>query len=437
MSDKVDFIERYVSLLSGNENDLPGVTDAPRDFQEAVALFLVSTAAGRKFYFMSAPEANLYNHTGGTVGKTLNMWFILLGKSRVARKSVTVSKAVDALRELNSDLLLPQDFTPSALVKVLASRPPGSVSCWVNDEISSFFEKLRQGDYMTSTDTVLSVIYDCRNYRRDTISRQVEQIESPYLTCLLASTYILPTMFDENRIQQGFLNRFIYVLGDRTVWRPTRSMLTQRELDEADELMTWMRALSEMSVSAPILMTYNADARARFDEFEQRIEEKIMDGVHPLLEGYLGNIPNFVIKLSSLFRLSRLDVSYFQTDPTAIRPFLEIEQQDLVRAIDYADKVWQWFNRVVELMRRPRESRVPKREENLLLFVETTIKEHGTKNVVTGTMEIDRTDLSRYTLLSKRDLDNAVSLLSEQGRIRIDIRGQGRGRRRTVYVLTS
>jgi hypothetical protein len=431
-----DFIERYVNLISGDgSTTFPGVTDGPRDYQEAGALFLVSTMSGRKFYFMSAPETNLYKTSGDATGKILNLWFILIGKSRIARKTISVGKVTDTIEEISTDMLLSDDFTPSALVKTLAGKNPGQQVCWVNDEISSFFEKLRQGDYMTSTDTVLSRIYDGKDYRRETISRQLEHIRAPYLTCLLASTDFLPTLFDEGRLRQGFLNRFIYVVANRTNWKAGRALVTQAERDEAMKLLEWTKALSEMDDKAAVIISFNNKARKRFNNFEKKVEDKIMSGMHPLQEGYMGNMPNFVTRLSAIYRIARLDLAYFQLAHNQRRPFLEVEIGDLNRAVDYAEKAWGWFEKTLELMRRPSKSRIPLKEEHLVLFVESIIKDHGSKNATSGTNEMNRTELSRRANLSKKELDDAVALLEDQGKVRIDVRGQGRGRRKTVYVL--
>jgi hypothetical protein len=432
----MDFVERYVNLISGDgTKQFPGVTDAPRDFQVAGGLFLVSTMAGRKFYFMSAPESNLYKGAGNASGKILNLWFIIIGKSRIARKTISVSKITDTIEEINGAMMLPEDFTPSALVKTLAARKPGDQTCWVNDEISSFFEKLRQGDYMTSTDTVLSRIYDGKDYRRETISRQMEHIEDPFLTCFLASTDFLPTLFDEGRLRQGFLNRFIYVVGERKDWKATRNMISQTELTEAANLLDWLRALADMDDKSPVILSFNAAAKKRFNDFEKKVEDKIMAGMHPLQEGYMGNMPNFVTRLAAIYRIARLDLAYFQLTASQRRVFLEVELPDLEKAVDYASKGWTWFEKVLELMRRPSQSRIPMKEEHLILFIESLIKDNGTKNPSSGSKEIDRTALSRLANLSKKELDEAIALLEDQGRIRIDTRGHGRGRRTTVYVL--
>jgi len=126
---------------------------------------------------------------------------------------------------------LTEAFTPEAFIEQMSKMsehsPSGeteTVCCWVSDEISWFFQLLKKRDsYMTSADAFLSKIYDGATYSRGTIGRGKETIWNPYLTCLLASTDYLPTLFDELQIRLGFMNRFIFIKGESKQRKPLRT----------------------------------------------------------------------------------------------------------------------------------------------------------------------------------------------------------------------
>ena len=110
-----DFITKYVEILAK-------ITDAPSEYQEAAMLFLISTAIGRKWTFKSIPDASIFNKKQGSKGRLLNLWFIILGKSRISRKSSGVLKHVQGI--LDATLVKPnaltKSFTPEFLIKEMA-----------------------------------------------------------------------------------------------------------------------------------------------------------------------------------------------------------------------------------------------------------------------------------------------------------------------------
>jgi hypothetical protein len=139
--DTRDFISEYMEAMRSR-------TDAPEEFQEAVAYFLISTFAGRRWLFKSLPDMPFFS--GGEegskpMGRLLNVWFKLLGKSRITRKTSTFSPAEEAIRELGKDLLLPHISTPEYLHTEMAKKVKGGeCHCtWVTDECSGFYSMLK------------------------------------------------------------------------------------------------------------------------------------------------------------------------------------------------------------------------------------------------------------------------------------------------------
>lgn len=411
----MDFIDKYISLMSK-------ITDAPRDFQEACAMFLLSTVVGRSFVFQSLPDVNIYD-TGAGGGRLLNLWFAIIGRSRISRKSSVIKNVEDSLSKLDEELLLPVDFTPQALTKVITEKYKNNETrcCWINDEISGFFESLRRADFMVSADALLSRIYDGKNTTRTTIVRGAEKIIRPYLTVLVASTEYLPSLFDEGKLRQGFLNRFIFVVSKRTNRLELRSTLTNAEEKITQEIFDYLQAIYTKGLVTSLGFT--SDAKKVYNDFEAMIEERITKESLGIEEGYFGNLPNFVIRIGSLFRISRMTTEEIVAWE---RPILLVEETDVRRAIEYCAKVWNWFQEVVSMMKTTAHSREVFTEENKIEMVYRIIK--GSENHVT------RSELARQSKLLPEDLDQVVDALVAQDRI-VKVIEKTKGRNRIMYRL--
>jgi DNA-binding transcriptional ArsR family regulator len=345
-----DFTSKYVQLLSK-------ITDAPQEFQEAAALFLLSTVVGRKWVFRSIPETSIFLESAQGSGKLLNMWFIFIGKSRITRKTSGVMNHVAELSRkiLGTEKMITEAFTPEALIEQMAGMSEPfitgeaiTVCFWISDEIAWFFQHLRkQNSYMATADAFLSKMYDGNDYRRATRSKGEEIVWKPYLTVLLASTDYLPTLFDELQIRLGFLNRFVFVIGERKERKPLRTdPLTDQEKTEVQYIEDYLKALAERSTVTMLEMT--DEAKQSYDLFEKETEDKIQNEKLGLKDHYCAQLPNLVVRIACLFRLSRMRMEEIRDfkDPT-----LKVEKQDVENAIEYAWKAWDWFEKVIDTMK--------------------------------------------------------------------------------------
>jgi len=404
MADKEpwDFVREYMGLLHD-------ITDAPSEFQEAAALFLVSTFVGKNFVFLSLPEAPLFNRstTGGFGGKNLNVWFVLIGKSRVSRKSTVVSRAEEIIDMIDASLKLPIDFTPQALVQVMKRMSDGKITRagWVNDECSGFFEQLRKTDFMVTADTVMSRMYDGRSYKRTTVGRGEERVDEPYLTILISSTEHLPGLFDVGRIRQGFLNRFIYVPGKRTRNLELRTNLTDDERQHAEGIVEWLRAL--FTTTQTYVMNMTTEAKNIYNDYEARVDKDIMSGQLGIKEGYRGNLPNFLVRISGLYRISRMTLGDLLEYN---RPVVVIEKEDVERAMAYVEEAWVRFEEIISMMRTSASSRMLLTEENKLEMVFRIIKDGENERAT-------RTQVYKQANLISDDLDKVLGTLIRQNRI--------------------
>jgi len=408
-----DFVSRHVDLLSG-------ITDAPVESLEASALFLLSAAAGRRWIFYTAPDASLFDDENNSKGKYLNVWFILLGKSRVGRKTVVMDKIMDFIKKIGINVI-PNMFTPEYLVTELSKISRGGEvhAAWIQDECSAFFDLLTKKDsYMTSADAILSTLYDGKTYSKGTQQRGREEVPNPYFVIIIASTDDLPACFSDRVIKQGFLNRFNFIVGKRERYKPLRTdPLTPNEKKEAKELLQFLKSLSEKKKDASLVMS--EEAKKKFRKFEEKIEEKIEKEDLGIKEGYLGNIPNFVIRFACLFRIARMPIEEIQSSEE-----VKIEEEDLERSIQYCRRQWKNFEKVLELRTKHNVKRKPAVTESAAIErVYLMIKGAGT---------ISRTELITSSGLKSDELDKIIKTLKESERIE-EIQEKTKGRPKTFY----
>jgi len=418
-----DFISRYTRLLQG-------LTDAPKIFIEASAICLVSTFAGRKCFFMSAIDDKLFGRTedGSERGKYLNLWFMIIGKSRVSRKSTVISKMVEMITAVRPSVKLPEDFTPEKLASLLAGKYDPSYdetrAIWIHDEVSGFFEDLKRKTYMSSTDTLLCRLKDCRDHTRSTLLRGDEEIKKPYLTVFVASTEVLPQLFEERMLRQGFLNRFIYLYGEFKEWKERRRTLKSSEIEEAKQLEEWLKALDNSGV---IILDFDSETWEAFHKFEKEVDDTIRRGELGLKEGYCANLPEFLLQLACIYRLSRMSKEELEKPPHIVR----VTMEDFRKAMAWLREATANFDKIIELMKK-----------GMLGTKESEIEKEILRYLRIKGGKCKRTQLYRH-MRAKFDIDAAkldkvVNGLVATEEIRISTtQGKGKGRPTLVYELTA
>lgn len=443
-------IERYADIISGGRN-FEGITDAPRDFQEATGQWLVSTLIGRRVLIYSLPEMKFEKMDGGAQrgNKAMNLWFMFIGKSRISRKTTAIFKGRNLIKSLSKDILLADDFTPQSLVLTMKRRKSGEPCAWVHDEISGFFEQLRSNkSYMLTADTVLSRLYDGQTYTKETVGRGLEEIEDAYLTALLASTESLPTLFDRGRFKQGFLNRFIYVVPEIGKSRDSRKTLTEEEIKEVNRIVSWFKALFNFShLKYVYSVDFSFDASEWLKKHNKSVEAKIRKGVNSLGEGFLANQPNVAERLSGIYRLSRLKKRELKKGIKS--GTIVVEEKDAIKAILYLNKSKEWFSKVLILMGKPVDAPAPKTVDKDLPHVINAIKEchklDKDEPTITRSKSLDktgnpyctRTQLKRATRIMRDSLTDILELAMADGRVQRHYKQKkkGKGRPTIFYEL--
>ena len=116
MQGNQDFIETWIELLDN-------LTDANRELKEAAGLFVLSSLVGHKAVIPVTTDAKIFSEGMNMTGKRLNLWFLIIGKSRWSRKSTVSAYAEDYLRVLMGDeYILSTIATPEALIEELSEN---------------------------------------------------------------------------------------------------------------------------------------------------------------------------------------------------------------------------------------------------------------------------------------------------------------------------
>jgi len=212
---------------------------------------------------------------------------------------------------------------------------------------------------MASIEALLSKLYDGRTFSRTTRASGLDLIRNPYLTVFLASTPYLPRLFQTGQVQFGFLNRFIFIKVEKKKRKPLRTTsLNDDESRMKTEIEDFLKALHERK--NPVHLEMNPEAKNLYDVYESIVEDKIQHGNLGIKEGYMGQLPNLVVRLSCIYLISRLSIREVQHPE--LSPLI-VEKNDVEKAIAYAGKAWQWFGEVIELMQKEKKTKPVKEDQ--------------------------------------------------------------------------
>lgn len=168
-----------------------------------------------------------------------NLFTLILGRTTQDKKSTTAGYAKRFLRriskELETDLIGPEDHTPEALAQYCGARPNSSILV-VMDEIQDLFARaMRSGSYMDGEVGFLTKCYD--GYVPSQARRQKGneyRPETPFSLSILGMGILdqVARNLKTEKIKSGFIPRCLIVLPEPKVVKP-------------EELMDDIRILSE------------------------------------------------------------------------------------------------------------------------------------------------------------------------------------------------
>lgn len=247
-----------------------------------------------------------------------NLFTLILGRTTQDKKSTTAGYAKRFLRrigkELETDLIGPEDHTPEALAQYCGARPNSSILV-VMDEIQDLFARaMRSGSYMDGEVGFLTKCYD--GYVPSQARRQKGneyRPETPFSLSILGMGILdqVARNLKTEKIKSGFIPRCLIVLPEPKVVKPEELMDDIRILsDENNEelqiqdqmflkcLQKLMRAKYQWREERESLEPYTVageDARVLMNFSEAALERikaagnkcAVLAANHPLYSEYL------------------------------------------------------------------------------------------------------------------------------------------------------
>lgn len=391
--------------------------DAPEIFHKTCAYWIVSSILGKYTNIMTSYT---------TRGIRPNLWVILLGPSRIVRKSTAMEMAEEIVEQINPDQKLAASFTPEALYEILNNMQRGDYGYWVKDEFGGFF-KMLQKKYMWGMREILSAIYMGRGEKRQLRNLVLNIPVGIYITTIGTLPTPAHIYFQEEDFSSGFLNRFIIAYAKE---RNKRIPLlhSDPQLDaKKNELIYKLKELeNELRELSPVIVSFSFDTVKSLEDYDNWVEHELRriekNNPESLWKLYLAESPNMLLKLCVLRRLARGNYR---------RGIITVESEDFEKAKEYMDEVLDCAREVViEVQTSPRPREMLTEEKALNRICDIVIM-RGNKGIKFSEL------LSSISLL-KVDLLKFLETLLDQGKI-IAIQGKSttKGGRKPIIFYSA
>ena len=307
-----DLIDNYVEYATE-------VCDAPKIYHLAMGYFVVSSILGRAVRLVT-PFARK--------GIAPNIWVLLMGPSRITRKSTAMRLGVEIIEAVAPQILIPASFTPEALYEMFNQLNPGDTVVWVKDELGGFFKSLEKR-YMAGLRELLSSLYmgfgEVRKLRNVTLKIP----EGLYVTAVGTAPTPPSEYLHEEDFQSGFMNRWIIVYAERRERRLPLLRQSPRADEKFEEIVAKLKRHERALLSTPTVLSPTGAAIDKIDEYDREVDREIerieRQAPRSLFKSYLAEMPMTLLKLSILRRLARGD---YGRDG-----LITIEREDVDRAL--------------------------------------------------------------------------------------------------------
>jgi hypothetical protein len=247
-------------------------TDSPAEYHRAAAMALLSAVYSE------------FGHATPQWGPMkLNLWFMVLGRSTLDRKSTArsyMNKAFRALKTEDYNYSIGDDVTPGGISLALHDRG-NKATVFDRDEVQGLFKELLHQSYMSGGLEVFTKLYDGWSGGRVRASGEKKIQESVPVSFIMFMMGILTESADVltvTNFRSGFLTRFLYVVGHRPEgYVPPPIQQSKEEEDKSDPVFDGM--MSHLSRNRDYWEMYGGDgdtvpiratdeAWARYQKFE-------------------------------------------------------------------------------------------------------------------------------------------------------------------------
>lgn len=365
-------------------------TDSPKKYQELMALAVISVALNRKIYLPYSAN-NIYP----------NLYVVLIGKSTIMRKSVSLNLARSLIYDFNKDLILPNDFTQEGFFEHLKEFPKGII---VWSEFGGFLQKSTKS-YMAGTKEFLTDAFDCPIYLNKKLAgKKIFEVENPYINIITATSmeWFIGNI-TEGDIKGGFLGRFVYIPAlpsDKDKWFAFPPIPNQNVVNH---LLVKLKRISELNGQ----MGLTEEAKDLCTKWLKNHEDelcKLSDDKG--ISGFYGRLADYILKFAILYEISSTSN-------------LVISENSIKRAIRLVESLKESVKNVLEE------------------HVSFTLYEKNKKrilSIIKDKKEISRSILLRALNLNKKDFDLVMDTLLEEETIKVK-EGDSKYKPKTIYYI--
>lgn len=313
----VDLIDEYINYAKQ-------ANDAPEIFHRAVAYWLASSILGRYFKIVT---------TYVPKGISPNIWAMLMGPSRVVRKTTAMNLGKSIIEAIDKDSLIAQSFTPEAFYKIVGNKQAGDTLCWAKDEVGGWFKSL-QKSYMAGTREILSTVYNGDGERRQLKNETYEMPNGIYFTAINTLPTPPRSYFTEEDFTSGFLNRYLLIMAHKRDddYRIPIGYNNAKVDSIREALVEKYKNMSKTYAGDGTvrIITLPTETLEVLNTYDREVEDEIIriekDNPTSLIKSYISEAPTYLMKLAVLRRISEES----QTDKVPI--LFEVKKEYVERA---------------------------------------------------------------------------------------------------------
>ena len=422
----MDFVETWVGLCQE-------LTDANEELLEVSGLTALSTVSYNVIIPMTT-DLRPFSENENT-GKKLNIWTLIIGKTRLSRKTTVMRFLHDfILSVMGPNYLCPYLSTPEALLEELSFHP---IKTWLIDEFAIILEQCRKKDYMADFQGILQKLYDGTTITRRTRGRGFLKIENPYFSIMATTTpyTIKEKLLDEKMFIHGFLNRFLIIWdeGAKHLVPVGERLLSLLPLKN-NEIIQLKEKAKKIMKKEIIFIWFDKETRNLLNQFDQQIYASIKKSTDEVAIAYYGNLTDFIIKISALYRISRA------IEKELDKPTITVEKEDFTKAYKFIwNTILPSFKTLREQVKLAKTVK-PMTIESIEDYIETVkdiVRKHGEKR--NGYYVIEKHRLTKLwngrTHSTVRELNKVLATLDAMGEVEQKLEKSKQGRPRWMYYF--
>lgn len=375
------FLRSYVEYASA-------CSDAPPVYHVGVGLTVFSAAVAKR---LACPWM---------AGRTLipNLYTLLVGPSRSARKTGSMDAGIDILANADQSLVMPVPGSYEELVAQIRRKPDGMLTY---REFGHFLKTTQRG-YTEAIRTLLMDLYDWppdRPYTRN-LKKGATIIEPPICLSMLASiaTDLLFAYTDLEEWTGGFFGRMVVLYAERSEFRMPTTWQTARM-----QLADYLQKFSIWDI--PPCGGFSPDAWDYFGKWSKWRDSQSIN-VPSRVQSFISGATTLAAKISLLYATDR-------GEPMAGAGWM-VSTESIYRAIQFVDNLYL--------------PSVQHLGERLAIGLWERDRQRVLDTIEAQYLGITRKDLIRRVKMQSDYIDTVIATLKEEGAIT-----QHNGAQGTVY----